>query len=1012
MEYLRTIQQPLDTFAATVEEYHAAHLALDRSRVETGRILGLLDAVADRGAAEMRRGEEEQRKTTTQRQDHETECGRLKVYLQALEHHTARKELEERRECLTAAKQQIDVAERNAALIEAHGKWRDVKEAEDRLAPIEEQCQKLEAAEQDLLADVRNAGTTCLARLQESNDDLVGQRSRVRNDLASVQKRLDTLNEDQRELLKRQAWLEATLESLRAKDSAANAARAELVLLGVLEREEDPRQAYERHVTARTRADGQVATQAPVVVDLNDKLLRFQTKAQPLDEERARAVQSLRAAEAEQANNQAEKGRLQALPSLCWALDANDLALADEGILEAVAAAIQNRSSQRDDLSQKLADLKRRLSPLVDVENGLLAPPGDTETARLALLARGMSVFTAGSWLNNFDLDKAKRAIAADPGRYTGLMVFTQPELDEIRAMAGFVTGLDHPVMVSIASMEDSPAESPDRLVLLPEHPATFNRREAGELATRLRRELGEQESVFDFMSRRLEDARGDFSVLRQFLGRFPRGDLGTLDDAVAHANAALSDCERRILANQEAITVATQELADGKIELERRNDEAGACRHREQQMHDWLLKFEDILDNQRLPQTEKELAAAKETIQRSQEAAEPLNRDAEGCRNRAAELTSQINSNEEAKNEIPEDHRKGMDLNWSLTRARIAYSDAKRRLEQSHTDQSQALFARREERRDAVTRARQELNRFCRVKNVDPGDAAELSLSTSYEDTCAQAGRSLEEAKKRHSIAEHEVELAREAVNQHSMPANYRKHHDDDEPRDGEHGRELISRTQERISAEGEAIREAQEALHNLARDQVILQGQQREVSGLKGDWQNDPGLASIPWTAEELPGADEAIGTARKVLETYRRANRRFHTAQETRDAAYRAVDGESRNRRWDDVDTDKRRAVQRGADSLTEIVEAVRHEYETWRNVITDSLKRAEEAVTQITDRLTTLVKTDGLALISHAQTGSRLPDDIGEWSQRPFLKIELSGTGAGIFRRLTSLPIATR
>jgi hypothetical protein len=41
---------------------------------------------------------------------------------------------------------------------------------------------------------------------------------------------------------------------------------------------------------------------------------------------------------------------------------------------------------------------------------------------------------------------------------------------------------------------------------------------------------------------------------------------------------------------------------------------------------------------------------------------------------------------------------------------------------------------------------------------------------------------------------------------------------------------------------------------------------------------------------------------------------------------------------------------------------------------------------------------------LAVINHAQAGSKLPDDIGEWSNRPFLKIELANA-----KNLTSADI---
>jgi hypothetical protein len=1007
LEYLRVIQPPLDAFAATVDVYRAARSAAERSKEDTGRRLGLLDALEVHVAEDIRRTEEERKNTSAQQQEREGECGRLKVYQQALEYQTARRELEERQERLVAAKQQVDATERYGSLMEAHGKWLGVKEAEDRLAPIEEQCQKLEAEEQELLTDARNAGATYLARLQEINDDLARQRSGVQNDLVRIQKRLDALDEDQKALLKKQARLEAEIETLQGKEAAARAVRANLVQSGILERDEDPRQGHKRHVAARTEADRRVTAQTATVGELSDKLLKLEAQRQPLDEERTRAVQSLRAAEAAQAENQVEKERLRARPSLCWALDTNDLALADEGILEAVAAAIQNRSAQRDDLSLKLADLKRRLFPLADVENGLLAPPGDTEKARVAMLALGINVFTAGSWLDNFDPETARRAIAADPARYTGLMVFTQAEMDDIRAQGGSITGLDHPVMVSIASMEDNPAAIPDRLVLLPEHPATFNRKEAKELAERLRCEVASQEEVLGFTDRELECARRDFGALEQFLGRFSKGDLGTLDEAVADANLALNDCERRVLASQEAIAAATQELADGRKELEQRNEEAVAFRSQEQQTHDWLLQFKDTLDSQRLPQAQKEIAVVLEKTQRNQEEAEPLKRDGEDRRNRAAEMTAQIRTNETANNEIPEDHRKGAVMDWSLTRARVAYSDANRRLEQSHTDQSQALFAHRQERREAVAKAQQELQRFCHANNVDPGDPAELKLSISFEEASVQAVRDLEERKKQHNIAEHDVELAREVVNRHATPAGYQKHRDDEEPRDAAHGRELISRTEGRISTEEKAILEAKEALHTFECRKLILQGQINDVTKLRGDWQNETDSISVPWTAEELPDTDEAVQASRAALGSHRSANRRFRTATEARDGAYRAVEEESRSRKWDAVDADKRRAVQRGADSLTEIIEALQHEYGTWRDVITDSLKRAEEAVGQITDRLTTLVKTDGLALINHAQTGSRLPDDIGDWSRRPFLKIELSGADT---RNLSAADIA--
>lgn len=1007
LEYLRAIEPPLDVFAATVADYRAARSALEQASVDTGHTLGLLDALAVHLAVDIQRVEAEQKKVSTQRQQHEWERERLKVYQQVLEHHVTRKALEEREMLLKEAKQRMGVAEQQAALIEAHGKWLDVKEAEDRLAPIEEQCQKLEAEEQEVLADVRKAGVTYLARLQGIITNLAQHRSRTENDLVGAQDLVDDLTKDYEELVRQQARLESEIGHLRQKHDAANGARAELVEAGVLEKGEDPRQAQKRHASARVEADGRVAEQSGVVEELNAKLLGLKAQIQPLDVERGQAVKALQAAEAEEAASRAEKERLRVLSSLCWTIDANDLAIADEGLLEAIAAAIQNRSIQRDSLAFKLDDLKRRLAPLADVDNGLLTPPGDTDKARKALLARECNVFSAGSWLDrNCTPERAKQAIAADPGRYTGLMVHAQADLERIRALSNSVTGLDHPVMVSVAGIEDNPVPGPNRHVLLPEHPATFNREEAQKLAKRLRQEVVDQETLLDTVNRSLEVAKRDVVVLGQFLKRFPKGDLGILSDAIVEAKAAVTEAERRIVANQEAIAAAMQDLKEGRKEQERRRDGAEACRKRERQIDDWLLRFQDTLDSHRLPEVEQELANRIERMKGLQQELEPLKQEMEAYRNRLAELGVQIRSHEDAMNGIPEDHRKGAAQDWSLARAKTAYSDANRRLEQSQTGESQSLFARRDERRRAVIKARNELQHFCQAKKVNPNDSGEVKLQTDIDEAITQASQNLEKAKRQYNIADYDVNLARDALNRHSMPITYQMHPDDEVPRGSQHGHELVARVKEKTSAEEQAIRVTEEVLYELGRNHLLLQSHQKEVANLQRDWSIESDITRIPWPGQDLPEPEESLEVARATLEGYRRTKDRFAMAKESRDKAYGAADRESRDRKWEAVDADKRRAVQQGADSLAEIVEAVRREYRTWREVIVDSLKRAEEAVGQIADRLTTLVKSDGLALINHAQTGSRLPDNIGEWSNRPFLKMELSGADT---RNLTAADV---
>jgi len=437
------------------------------------------------------------------------------------------------------------------------------------------------------------------------------------------------------------------------------------------------------------------------------------------------------------------------------------------------------------------------------------------------------------------------------------------------------------------------------------------------------------------------------------------------------------------------------RDLGEQQQKLGELIEEATTSRDWERQIREWLLLHAETMDDSRLTKAEDELAGIKRAILEKRKEEEPFAEEEETYRSRVADLKAKANATKQATNEIPNDHRAGVVQDWSLVRAKAAYRDAKVRMESAQTEESLALFATREERRKIVNRAKAELQRFCTATKVEPDRAIQMKLATSYEEASLQVNRELNEAKRRYHVAEHEVSQARDAANQHPMPAAYQPHHDDVQPGSAAQGRDLMADVKTKVELGTQHVQDADNALQELGHQMVLLGGQRKEVGRLQEDWKGEEDVSALAWIDKSLPETDAALEFARRALDDYRRTRRRFTTAKQNRDSAYKSVDEESRKRAWDRVDADKRHAVQQGPDSLTEIAEAVLREYRTWRDVITDSLQRADAAVGQITARLTTLVKSDGLAIIHHSPIGSRLPHGSGAWSERPFLKIELSG-----------------
>jgi len=373
-----------------------------------------------------------------------------------------------------------------------------------------------------------------------------------------------------------------------------------------------------------------------------------------------------------------------------------------------------------------------------------------------------------------------------------------------------------------------------------------------------------------------------------------------------------------------------------------------------------------------------------------------PLVADEEAYRTRLVGISLTMAQIEQSKRDIPKDHCNGTAESWSLTRAKTAYTDINARISRANIDEAQALFARRDERKRAVKRVQGELQRFCLNNRIEVDDIKGVKLSVSLDEARAQANRELDDAKGKHSVAEHEVEQAQKSLSLHSVPATYRARPDDCTPRTSQHGRELIASTNEQIASVRHTIEQAKDDITHLSNDKKLLNTHNREVENQHKEWLDEAEAVSITSGVQMSATIERSLADFRNALGEYRHCKRRFISARQTRDQAYQAVYEESRHRRWERVDGDKRGAVQQGSDNLSSILDDVLREYHTWRDVIIDTVKRADEAVNQITERLTTLVKSDGLAVINHAQTGSRLPDNIGEWSGRPFVKIELPGT----------------
>ena len=1006
LEYLRAMQHPLDAFHSTVSEFRDARTVLQKVQEEAGRTLGMLDALTEQIALEIKKNEADHAAVAKQKTQNDSERMRLETYLKVLEHQTAKKEYQERQSAHEKLRQQAVVEDSNFALMEAHAKWRNVWEAEEELAPIEEQCQKLEAEEKEILTDLCSAAATWQCRLQEEVKARGDQKKRAENDLSGVQELLKEIRNEREELVRIQAKLTAEIEQLRSTIVKAGSARENLEKIGVLRQAEDPRIALDRHTKQTVEREDRATKQSKAIDVIKERLQVLRANETPLEQARDRAVKALQDAETSFADFNATKDRFRTNEALCWVLDTNELAIIDEGILEAIEGAIQHRNIHRDALSQRLVELRRRLKPLNDVENGLLAPPGDTEKVRQLLSEHKINVFTAGSWLDkNCDLLKAKEAIAGDPARYTGLMVHDTHELEKLKGLSGSLIGLDHPVLVSEVGAESSPLPS-GRVVLLPEHPATYNRKAARQLAEQLRRDVTTAEEEFSFLTRQLEKAKQDVVMLGEFLRQFPKADPRKLIEAVAAANVMKSAANRAITDNSTAIKAFDNDLTIQTQTFARFNEELQTSRIYKQQIHDWLTRYGEILDDMRLPLAEQEIMITAEKLAQKQRDAEPLEKDADAYRNQIAELKVLIQNAEKEMNDIPMNHRSGKKQDWTLTRARIAYQDVKRRLEMAQTDDSRELTGRRDERRKHLTRAQNDFRQFCQSKNVDQKKATKLEFLIPFAEALSHAQTVLNEAKRQQSIAEHETSESLKRLNANAMPVSYQKHSSDKEPRDAEHGRSLIHDIRQTIANTVLAVQDGDNRLRDIEHQRTALESRKNEVKQ-QLDWSTDEGIEKLPWTQRELPRNEDALRKTREVFDEYRRARKRFASAQDALNGAYRRVDEESRKTQWDAVDIDKRRAVQQGSDRLCEIIANVLREYRTWGEVITDSLKRAEDAIGQITDRLTTLVKSDGLSVISHAQTGSRLPDGVGEWSERPFLKMEISGSDV---RSLTTSEVA--
>jgi hypothetical protein len=560
---LRDVLAELASLVRGLDEHRAARLA---------------DAAEARAVAQ---GESEKARLDSNERD------KLSRWARGLEHAALRLETNEVAAALREAQDRKKDAERVVRVLRGASMLRDVRRREGEVAELKAALERTELELEPLRALLREAGTLLRASLAE-------ERTRYDEEISSLDAQIDLARTTQRrdeqltnETVARRAMLEERGAALQLQLTRRDRERERLRADGWFEERESATEALARWEIVQEEADRTSKRCDAERTRHKSRLEEVAARVAAIGVDRAQMEEAARQRTAALESALAWRDRLAAEPALAL-VEGTDA-------VDVEAPGLEDRLRRRADAARRQAishavdgaEDRRAVSAIDDT--GLLPPPRDVERVREALRRRGVVGHAGVSYLSaNAPAGRRRALLCGEPARFGGVVV-----LDE-RALAAAADleedpELRAPVQVSLVTAADlTEPEAPRSATVVAPAAGVHDPSAAQAHRAILERQVSERQREEEELEQQRRSAEHLADDLHRYLAEHGGGKLAALDRLVRELG------ERIALAIDELAELDRErgELEARVIEIESELAGANALNARSERARERLARF------------------------------------------------------------------------------------------------------------------------------------------------------------------------------------------------------------------------------------------------------------------------------------------------------------------------------------------------------------------------------------------------------------------------------------
>ncbi|MFI2643801.1 hypothetical protein [Streptomyces sp. NPDC018610] len=660
------------------------------------------------------------------------------------------------------------------------------------------------------------------------------------------------------------------------------------------------------------------------------------------------------------------------------------------------------------ELRTDAADDARILGALGD---GGLLPPGPDVLATVEFLGEhGIPALPGWRYLAQaVDPADHARVLAARPELVDGVII-TDPDT-HARARAALADAALLPrsaVAVGTAAALLAPTPAGDltdgAIFLVTPNPAMHDEHAADEERQALRARATERDEEIRRLAARLGKDRELAARLASWRTGCPAGHLTELSRAAHDARAFAEEAEAELAEARTARAEAEEAAAEaGQLRDERQEaaqrarraaDALAGLAFRLRERAGWQVRLRELADE--AAESEARAQACLERARAADEDRRAAQRAADDARRTARALRAERSEIAGAPDDVPE--ADGDEPKASLPALREAYRAASQVYEKVGVGADLRAEQARAESDESAARA--ELDRLSnkvRTRAEQLLQSPDGSDGPSRQAAGARAEELVQLLETRMSSASEQLGRLRGEA-ERLAPEDGAAHTELPEelhPRDAEHAQALLRTATTELASRTEALTQARDAhaelldAHRAAEDAA---GGFDEIAAMLRDLLREHPAEDEQEEPEPYPGSPEA---ARQAAAEARRSLRGCAADLSAAEASVREASDvlvrHANATRYEQVRTPARQQIRElPASALPEHAQKWADAFAPRLRVLTDELAQLERNRDSIVDRLRGLVES-ALATLRSAQRLSRLPEGLGEWSGREFLRI---------------------